>query len=166
MYLWSHTYLNTSDITHICGLSMFRVTWPHTDPMPYIFPYTAYTAYTAYTTYTAFSFWNLSTVPSVNPTHSCVQISEWDQAIIEYSPFLLVGMNPIIRSLNFLNRFPWSGLVIKFHVVPFVGHHSTVTYFVFIQSVTKKNRMFLWLVILLPEYLPFFSINMDLWLSC
>ena len=151
-------YLHTSAITHTCGLSIFRVTWPHTDRMPYIFPYTAYM------TYPAFSVWNLSTVPSVNPTLSCVQISEWDQAIIEYTS-LLVGMNSIIRSLNFLNRFPWSGLVIKSHVFPFVGHHSTVTYFVFIRSVTKKNRMFLLLVILLPEYLPFFSINMALWLS-
>ena len=36
-------------------------------------------------------------------------------------------MTPMIRSLNLLNRFPWSGLVIKYPVIPFVGHYSTLT---------------------------------------
>ena len=67
--------------------------------MPYILPYTAFTAYTAYMTYMAFSTWYLSTVPGVTPTHSCGQISEWDQTLIEYTYFLF-GMTPMIMYLN------------------------------------------------------------------
>ena len=132
--------------------------------MPYIFSYMAFTTYTAYKTYTAFSVWNLSTVPGVTPTHSCVHISEWDQILIEYT-YLMVVMTPMIRSLNFLNRFPWSGLVIISPVIPSLGHHSIFTYFLFIQSVTEKNRMFMCLVFLIPEDQPFLSISMSAWLS-
>ena len=100
-------------------------------------------------------YWNLSTVPGVTPTHSCGHISKWGQTSIEYT-YLLVGMTLMIISINFLNRFPWSGLVMKPPVIPFWGHHSTATSFLFIQSVTKKNPMFMCSVILLPEALPFF----------
>ena len=89
-----------------------------------------------------FSTWNLSKAPGVNPTHSRGHIYEWDQTLIEYTYFL-VGMTPMIRSLNVLNRFPWSGLVIKYPVIPFVGHHYIVTSFLFIQFVTENNRMFM-----------------------
>ena len=85
-------------------------------------------------------YWNLSTVPGVTLTNSCGHIYEWGQTFIQYT-YLLVGMNPMIRYLNFLNGFPWSGLVIKYHVIPFLGHHSPVNSFLFIQYVTKNNLM-------------------------
>ena len=106
-----------------------------------------------------FQSWNLSKVPCVTPRHSCSKISEWGQTLIEYT-YLLFGMTPMIRSLNFLNRFPWSGLVIKSTIIPFVGHHYTVTSFLFIRSATKNNSMFMWLVLFIPESLPFLSISM------
>ena len=85
-------------------------------------------------------YWNLSTVPGVTPTHSCGQISEWGQKIIEYT-YLMVVMTPMFISLNFLNRFPWSGLVIKYTAIPFVGHHYTVDSLLFILSVKKNDHM-------------------------
>ena len=109
-------------------------------------------------------YWNLSTVPGVTLTNSCGHIYEWGQTLIEYT-YLLFGMTPMIRSLNFLNRFPWSGLVIKSPVTPFVGNHSTVTFFLFTKSATKKNLMLMFLILLLTEALPFFSSSMALWLS-
>ena len=144
-------------------LPIFCMRWSHTDSMPYIFTNTAFTTYTAYTTYTAFNIWNLSTVIGVTPKHFCGYISEWDQTLIEYT-YLLVRMTPMIIPLNLLKRFPWSGLVIKSPGIPFVGHHYTVTSFLFIRYLKKKNRMFMCLVILLPESLPFFSSSMALWL--
>ena len=93
-------------------------------------------------TYTAFSICKLSTAPGVTPTHFCGHVSEWYQTLIEYTYFL-VGMNPMIISLNFLKRLPWSGLVLKYPVITFVGHHSTVTSFLFIRYVTNKNHMFM-----------------------
>ena len=72
----------------------------------------------------------------------------------------------MIRYINLLNRLPWSDFVIKYPVIPFVEHHSTVTSFLFIQSVIKNNHMFMGLVLLLPEALPLFSISMPLWLYC
>ena len=132
--------------------------------MRYIFPYAAFATYMAYTTYTSFILWNLSRVTCVNLAHSYGHISKWDQTLMEYTYFL-VKMTPMIRSLNLLNRFPWSALVIKYPVIPFLGHHSTVTSFLFLRYVTKKNRMFMCLVLLLPKALPFFSSSMALWLS-
>ena len=78
------------------------------------------------TTYTDFSLWNLSKFPGVNPTHSCGNIYEWGQTLIEYTS-LLVRMNSTIRSINLLNRFHWSGLVIKSPFIIFVGHQYTLT---------------------------------------
>ena len=89
--------------------------------------------------------WKLSTVPGVTPIHSCYHISEWGQTSIEYTD-LLVRITPMIRSLNFLNRFPWSGLVVKYPAIPFVGHHSIVNSFLFKRYVTNKNCMLMCLV--------------------
>ena len=135
-------YLRNSNPTRAYRLPIFRVPLPHTDPMPYIFTYTDFTTYTAYKDYRSFSNWKLSTVTGVTPTHSCGKISEWDQTLIEYTYFLVI-MTPMIRSLDFLNIFPWSDLVIKSLVITSVGHHSTVTSFMGIRSVTRKNRMFM-----------------------
>ena len=118
--------------------------------MPYTFNYTSYM------TYTAFSLCNVYTVTGVTPTHSCGHISEWYKKLIEYTYFL-VGTNLMIRYLNFLNRFPWSGLVIKSTFILFVGHQSTVTDTLCIISVTKNNSMFICLILLLPEDLTSFS---------
>ena len=109
-------------------------------------------------------YWNLSTVTGVTPTHSCGQISKWVQTLIDYT-YLLVVMTPMIRSINFLNSFPWSVLVIKYPAIPFVGHHYTSTSLFFILYVTKNNHMLMWLVLLLTKALPFFSVIMALWLS-
>ena len=80
-YLWYQMYLQTSDLTRTYRLPIFCLTWPHMDPMTYIFPYTACMDYASYMTNTYFSIWNLSTVTSLTPTlsdyldpdfHSCV----------------------------------------------------------------------------------------------
>ena len=68
VYYLKRTCKRSSDLTRTYGLPIFCVTWPHTDPMSYIFPYTAFTTYTAYTTYKAFSLWKWSTVPCVTTT--------------------------------------------------------------------------------------------------
>ena len=84
--------------------------WPNTYPMPYTFY--LYGLLYPFTTYMAFSIWNLFTVIGVTSTHSCGNISEWGQTLFEYTN-VLVEMNHMIRSLKFLKRFPWSGLVIN-----------------------------------------------------
>ena len=84
-----------------------------------------------FTTYTAFSLWNLSIFPGVTTTHSCDHIFEWDKILIEHT-YLLVGIIPMIISLNLLNRFPLSGLDKKSTVIPIVEHHYTVTSFLFL----------------------------------
>ena len=125
------------------NLPIFCVTWTHTYPMPYIF------TYTAFTNYTAFSICNLSTVPGVTPTHSCGHISEWDLTLIEYTYFL-VRMTSMIRSLNFLNRFPWSCLVIKSPVTPFMGHNSTVILSLGLTTEVPKLTHY-WVVLFHPR---------------
>ena len=112
-------------------LPIFCVTLPPKYLMPYIFPYTVFTTYMVYTTHTAFSIWNLSTVPGVTITHDFSDISKWYQTLIECT-YLLVVLTPLIRSLNSLNRFNWSILVINLPVTPFLGPHSKVTSFLFI----------------------------------
>ena len=106
--------------------------------------------------------WNLFTVTGIAIAHSCVHIFEWVQILIEYT-YLLVGMAPMVLSLNFLNRFPWSGLVIKSLKFPVVGHHSTVTYLLFIIIVTDENSTLMLFILLLPEALPYLKSSIDLW---
>ena len=80
MYIISHvlaiSHLLTDFRSHnTYGLPIFCVTWPHTEPMPYIPPQTEFATSTAYTTYTVFSPWKLSTGTCVTPT---VSHFSWD----------------------------------------------------------------------------------------
>ena len=149
----SHTYLRTSDIP--CDVTPYGSNAVYLTIQPYMDLYDL----------CGLQSWNLSTVPGVTPTHSCGHISEWGQNLMSYTYFL-VRITPMIRCLNFLNRFPWSALVIKSLIIQFLGHHSTVAFFLFILSVTKKNRIFVCLVIFLPEVLLLFSSSMSLWFYC
>ena len=156
-------------ISHVLTISHVLNNFRSSDVLYDVTPYGSNVVYISLysllcpcTTYMAFSIWGLSTFTGVTPTHSCGNIFEWGQTLIECT-YLLVRMTPMIWSLNFLNRFPWSGLVIKYPVISFVGNHSAVTSFLFIKSVTRNNCMFMFSVLLLSETLLFFSISMELW---
>ena len=121
----------TYNITRTCRHPIFQ----YSDLLYHVNPYRSNAVYISLygliwncTTYTTFNILNLSKVPGVTPTHFYGHISEWGQTLIEYT-YLLVRITPMIISPNSLNRFPWSGLVIKYPVIPFMGHHSTVTYY-------------------------------------
>ena len=87
------------------GLPIFRVTWPHTDPMPYIFLYTEFTNYTDYTTYTAFSLYKLSTVPGVTPKIFILTCA-WYSSVPRCWCWLIHKTIPHHRLLRYL--FGWS----------------------------------------------------------
>ena len=40
--MWFHIYLLSRKYLQTSNLPIFRMTWPHTEPMSYIFPYTAF----------------------------------------------------------------------------------------------------------------------------
>ena len=71
----------------------------------------------------------------------------------------------MMRFLNFLNKEPWVGFVMKSPVISAVGHHSTCNSFLLIRSVMKKYRMLMCLVRFVLEALPFFSKRIALLLS-
>ena len=75
---------------------------------------------------------------------------------------LLIGMTSIISSQNFLNRLPCVGLIMKYHIVSFLGHHSTFNSFLLIRSVMKKKQKLMFLVRLLLYDFPLFSRRMEL----
>ena len=77
----------------------------------------------------------------------------------------LIGMTPVIRSINFLKRFTCVGLVMKYHLILVMGHNSTFNSFLLIGSVMKKKQMLMCLVCLLLYDLQLFSRRMALLLS-
>ena len=80
-------------------------------------------------------------------------------------PGSCAGITPIIWSQNFLNRAPWSGLVIKSPIMSPVGHQTTFTLPPLTRLVIKKYRMLMCFVCLLLKAFPFFSIRIVLLLS-
>ena len=74
-------------------------------------------------------------------------------------------MNPIIRSLKFINILTCVGLVMKYLIMSFVVHHSTFNSFLLIQSVMQKKLLFMCLVRFLLDDFPSFYIRMELLLS-
>ena len=76
----------------------------------------------------------------------------------------MIGVNNIIRSLNFFNILTCVGLVMKYPIMSFVGHHSIFNSFLLIRTLMKKILL-ICLVHLLLYYLPFFYSIMELLLS-
>ena len=111
MYIISHvlaiSHLLTNFRSHnTYGLPIFCVTWPHTEPMPYIPPQTEFATSTAYTTYTVFSPWKLSTGTGVTPT---VSHFSWDWKSFS----LLLARSQFIWFL-FTTSGKWLSLVILY----------------------------------------------------
>ena len=75
------------------------------------------------------------------------------------------GITPMIWSLNFRNRYPQSGLVMKYPIISPVGHHTNDTSPCANLLVINKLWMFIFLVRFLLEAFPFFSRRIELLLS-
>ena len=75
------------------------------------------------------------------------------------------GMTPMMRSINLLKIDTWFGLVNKYPVISYVGHHFTSISPLWILSVTKTYLMFICLVHFLLDDLPFLAIKIALSLS-
>ena len=77
----------------------------------------------------------------------------------------LIGMIFMIRSLNILNILPCVGLVMKYPIMSFVGHHYTFNSFLMILAVMKNKWMLVCFFLLLLDDFPLFSMRMALLLS-
>ena len=76
----------------------------------------------------------------------------------------LILVNSMISSLNFSNRLSCVGLVVKYPIISFEGHHSIFNSLLLIHSVMKKKRMLMCLVRLLLDEFSFLSRRMALFL--
>ena len=150
-----HTYLQTSDIR------IFRMTWTHKDPIPYILPYKSF-------------YWPVQLIcPSVL---EIIYSSRCNSNTLMLSHFWMgpninwiywfVGQN---YSHDYIPKFleqislEWFSHKISCHPIYGAPLHSYLL--LFIRSVTNNNRLFMWLVLLIPEAILFFSRIMALWLS-
>ena len=83
--------------------------------------------------------------------------------ILHYLVSVLIGMTPMISSPNFINIIPCIGLVMKYPIISFVGHHSTFNSFLLIRSVMKNNKY--WYA-LCAWYLMTYHSSTGEWHSC
>ena len=78
---------------------------------------------------------------------------------------LVIGLYPMITSLSLLNKAPWRGLVKKSANICKVGQYSIFTSPLSTLSFTKKYLMCMCRELPVHEFLPFFNMQMVLWLS-
>ena len=86
-------------------------------------------------------------------------------AFFDLFNILFIGVTPIIMSLNFSKILTCIGLVVKYPIMSFVGHHSIFNSFIQIKSMIKKELILMCLVRFIHDYFPFFSSIMEILLS-